>query len=61
MSAQQGWLKRSLDEATTRVEHWPEWKRSLESAITQNRESSNEPTNGATSESATSDQSSSTR
>jgi len=55
MSTQHGWLKRSLDEATNRVEQWPEWKRSLESAITQNRECRDESTKGAVLENGTSD------
>lgn len=37
MDTERGWLKKSLDDATARVRNWPEWKRSLASAMTGNR------------------------
>jgi hypothetical protein len=36
MESEQGWLKKALEDATTRVGDWPEWKRSLQSAMEQN-------------------------
>jgi len=36
MESEQGWLKKALEDATTRVGDWPEWKRSLQSAMAQN-------------------------
>lgn len=34
-----GWLKRSLESASTNVSHWPDWKRELESALSAARAS----------------------
>jgi hypothetical protein len=43
MSSESGWLKKSLDDAEHSVSNWPEWKRSLESAINQTHPSTSAP------------------
>lgn len=39
MEPKAGWLKQSLESAHDNVQHWPEWKKALESAVSQVQQS----------------------